>query len=75
MRAFLYPSYTDTRALDRNSWLFAGSLCSGKRAAAIMSLIQSARLNVHDPYAYFKNVLARPSMQCASEIAELLPHR
>lgn len=37
----------------------AGSLCSGKRAAAIMSLIQSARLNGHDPYAYLKDVLTR----------------
>ena len=39
-------------ALGRKNWLFAGSLRSGKRAAAIMSLIQSARLNGHDPYAY-----------------------
>lgn len=38
-------------ALGRSNWLFAGSLRSGKRAAAIMSLIQSARLNGHDPYA------------------------
>jgi hypothetical protein len=34
-------------ALGRSNWLFAGSLRSGKRAAAIMSLIQSARLNGH----------------------------
>jgi len=46
-------------ALGRSSWLFAGSLRSGKRAAAIMSLIQSARLNGHDPYAYLKDVLTR----------------
>lgn len=36
------------RALGGKNWLFAGSLRSGKRAAAIMSLIQSARLNGHD---------------------------
>ena len=36
-------------ALGRKNWLFAGSLRSGKRAAAIMSLIQSARNNGHDP--------------------------
>jgi hypothetical protein len=35
-----------------------GSLRSGKRAAAIMSLIQSARLNGHDPYAYLKDAHA-----------------
>ncbi|WP_426811572.1 transposase domain-containing protein [Pseudomonas sp. WOUb67] len=40
-----------------------------------MSLIQSARLNGHDPYAYLKDVLTRLSTQRASEIAELLPHR
>ncbi|EGH11933.1 putative transposase [Pseudomonas amygdali pv. morsprunorum] len=48
---------------------------SGKRAAAIMSLIQSARLNGHDPYAYLKDVLTRLPTQQASEISELLPHR
>ena len=46
-------------ALGRKNWLFAGSLRSGKRTAAIMSLIQSVRMNGHDPYAYLKDVLAR----------------
>jgi hypothetical protein len=46
-------------AIGRNNWLFAGSLRAGKRAAAVMSLIQSARLNSHDPYAYLKDVLTR----------------
>lgn len=62
-------------ALGRKNWLFAGSLRSGKRAAAIMSLIQSARLNGHDPYAYLKDVLTRLPTHRASDIAELLPHR
>src|SRR5450830_1710422 len=62
-------------ALGRSNWLFAGSLRSGKRAAAIMSLIQSARMNGHDPYAYLKDVLTRLPTQRASEIEELLPHR
>lgn len=61
-------------ALGRKNWLFAGSLRSGKRAAAIMSLIQSARLNRHDPYAYLKDVLTRLPIQRASGIADLLPH-
>jgi hypothetical protein len=55
-------------ALGRSNWLFAGSLRSGKRAAAIMSLIQSARMNGHDPYAYLKDVLTRLPTQRASEI-------
>ncbi len=46
-------------AVGRSNWLFAGSLRSGKRAAAIMSLIQSARMNGHDPYVYLKEVLTR----------------
>ena len=62
-------------ALGRKNWLFAGSLRSGKRAAALMSLIQSAKLNGHDAYAYLKDVLTRLPTQRASEIGELLPHR
>ncbi len=60
-------------ALGRKNWLFAGSLRSGKRAVALMSLIQSAKLNGHDPYAYLKDVLARLPTQRASEVAVLLP--
>jgi hypothetical protein len=62
-------------AIGRNNWLFAGSLRAGKRAAAVMSLIQSARLNGHDPYAYLKDVLTRLPTQRASQVRELLPHR
>ena len=62
-------------AIGRNNWLFAGSLRAGKRAAAVMSLIQSAKLNGHDPYAYLKDVLARLPTQRASQVGELLPHR
>ena len=62
-------------AIGRNNWLFAGSLRAGQRAAAVMSLIQSARMNGHDPYAYLRDVMARLPMQRASQIGELLPHR
>ena len=48
---------------------------AGQRAAAVMSLIQSARMNGHDPYAYLRDVMARLPMQRASQISELLPHR
>lgn len=61
-------------ALGRSNWLFAGSQRSGERAAAVMTLIQSARLNGHDPYAYLKDVLSRLPTQAASAIDELLPH-
>lgn len=49
-------------------------LISGRRAAAIISLIQSVKLNVHEPYAYLKDVLARLPTQKASAIHKLLPH-
>ena len=61
--------------IARNNWLFAGSLRAGQRAAAVMSLIQSARMNGHDPYAYLKDVLTRLPTHKASRIEELLPHR
>lgn len=61
--------------LGRKNRLFAGSLRAGERAAAIMSLIQSARLNGHEPFAYLKNVLERLPTQPYSRIWELLPHR
>jgi transposase len=62
-------------ALGRQNWLFAGSLRAGKRTAAVMSLIHSARLNGHDPYVYIRDVLERLPTQPASRIEELLPHR
>ena len=62
-------------ATGRKNWLFAGTLLTGQRAAAIASLIQSAKLNGHDPYAYLKDVLTKLPMQRASSIADLLPHR
>lgn len=40
-----------------------------------MSLILSARLNGHDPYAYVRDVLERLPSQPASRVDELLPHR
>ena len=40
-----------------------------------MSLIQSAKLNGHDPYRYLKDVLERMPTQRASQLEELLPHR
>lgn len=62
-------------ALGRSNWLFAASLPAGQRAAVVMSLIQSARLNGHDPDRYLKDVLERLPTQPASRLEELLPHR
>ena len=62
-------------ALGRSNWLFAGSLRGGQRAAAAMSLIQSAKLNGLDPYQYLRDVLERLPTHPNSRIEELLPHR
>ena len=62
-------------ATGRKNWLFAGTLAAGQRAAAITSLIQSAKLNGHDPYVYIKDVLLRLPTQRDSDIGQLLPHR
>lgn len=62
-------------ALGRKSWLFAGSQLAGKRAAMVMSLVQSARLHGHDPWVYLKDVLERLLAHPNHRIDELLPHR
>jgi transposase len=62
-------------AIGRGNWLFAGSLRAGQRAAAVMSLIQSAKLNGHDPHAYLRDVMEKLPAWPNSRIEELLPHR
>ena len=62
-------------ALGRRNWLFIGSELAGERSAMIMSLLQSAKLNKADPWAYLKDVLTRLPTQLNSRIEELLPHR
>ena len=61
-------------AIGRSNWLFAGSLRAGQRAAAIMSVLHTARINGHEPFAYLKDVLERLPSQPASRIDELLPY-
>ena len=63
-----------TWATGRRNWLFVGTLLAGQRAAAITSLIQSAKLNGHDPYAYLKDVLTRLPTHKARDVDQLLPH-
>lgn len=62
-------------AMGRKAWLFIGSELAGERAAVVMSLLQSAKLHGHNPWAYLKDVLTRLPMQMNSRIEELLPHR
>ncbi len=60
-------------ALGRKNYLFAGSDTGGERAAAIYSLIGSAKLNRLDPEAYLCEVLTRISDHPINRITELLP--
>jgi transposase len=60
-------------ALGRKSWLFAGSDRGGMRAAAMYSLIVTAKMNDIDPQAWLADVLARIAGHPASQIDELLP--
>jgi transposase len=60
-------------AIGRKNWLFAGSDRGGERAAAMYSLIESAKLNGINPQHYLTDVLARIADHPARHIAELLP--
>ena len=60
-------------ALGRKNFLFVGSDCGGERAAAMYSLIGSAKLNGIDPELYLRTVLARIADHPVSHIQELLP--
>jgi transposase len=61
--------------LGAKNWLFVGSELAGQRAANVMTLVQSAKLNKIDPWAYLRDVLARLHNHPANRIDELLPHR
>jgi transposase len=60
-------------ALGRKNYLFAGSDTGGQRAAAIYSLIGTAKLNGRDPEAYLRTVLERIAEHPINRIQELLP--
>lgn len=60
-------------ALGRKNYLFAGADSGGERAAAIYSLIGSAKLNGLDPELYLRTVLAQIADHPISRITELLP--
>lgn len=62
-------------ALGRKNWLFAGSETAGRRAAAIMSLLATAKANGHDPHAWLSDVLTRLPSTLDRDIGTLLPHR
>jgi hypothetical protein len=60
-------------AIGRKNYLFAGSNRGGERAAAMYSLIETAKLNGIDPEAYLRDVLARIADHPINRVTELLP--
>ena len=60
-------------ALGRKAWLFCGSDRGGERAAAIYTLILSAKLNGNNPRAWLADVLRRIADHPTSRLYDLLP--
>ena len=60
-------------ALGRKNYLFAGSDPGGDRAAAMYTLLGTAKLNGLDPEAYLRHVLARIAEHPINRIDALLP--
>src|ERR671926_247066 len=60
-------------AVGRRNWTFAGSDAGGRRAAALYTLIETAKLNDVDPRAWLADVLKRLPAHPAKRLHELLP--
>jgi hypothetical protein len=60
-------------AIGRRAWLFAGSDRGGERAAAMFTLIETAKLNDVDPQAWLADVLRRINDHPARQLHQLLP--
>ena len=60
-------------AIGRKNWLFAGSDRGGERAAAMYTLIATAKLNNIDPQGWLADVLRRIADHPARRLNELLP--
>jgi hypothetical protein len=60
-------------AIGRRNYLFAGAAASGERAAAIYSLIGTAKLNDIDPEAYLRFVLSHIADHAINRVDELMP--
>lgn len=61
-------------AVGRKNWLFAGSLRAGQRMANILSLLETAKLNGLEPYAWLRDVLTRLPSWPNRRLNELLPY-
>ncbi|WP_445286285.1 IS66 family transposase [Xenorhabdus sp. BG5] len=60
-------------AVGRKNWLFAGSLAAGQRATMVMSLLETAHANSHEPRVWLRDVLRRLPSWPNNRLNELLP--
>ena len=60
-------------AVGRKNWIFAGSDSGGRRAAAILTLIETCKLNDVDAEAWLADVLARIADHPVNRIDDLMP--
>jgi transposase len=73
-------NFTENRirpfAIGRKNWLFSDSVAGAKASAMIYSILQTARGNGLEPYAYMRHMLTElPKCQSAEQIEKLLPHK
>lgn len=61
-------------AVGRNNWTFLGSDRAGKTMAVLRSFVSSCELNQVDPFALFRDVLARIPSHSIQKLDDLLPH-
>jgi transposase len=59
--------------VGKGNWMFFGSDEGGIRAAILYSLVQSAKLNGHDPFAYLRDVISRVATHSVKKVLELTP--
>jgi len=60
----------------RKNWLFSSSVAGAKASANLYSLVETAKANGLEPYAYLKEVFTQlPAANCVEDIEELLPDR
>ena len=61
---------------NRSNWLFADTVSGAKASAHLYSLVQTARANELEPYAYLRGLFTElPSAQSVEDIEALLPFR